>query len=97
MSGSAPVPLPTDNAYIGKLEKATPPNTTHKHHQLHQKYLYYHQQVIGEMLYPTMKFRPDIVVNTAKLSQYMESPSQVRYIALRHLCNYLEATIQEGI
>lgn len=44
-----------------------------------------------------MKCHPDIAVHAAKLSQYMENPAEVHYIALRQLCTYLAATFKEGI
>jgi hypothetical protein len=91
-----PVPLPTDNAYIRTLETAIPPKTTKEQEDLKQQY-YNYRQVIGEVIYPTMKCRPDIIVHAAKLSQYMENPAESHYMALRQLCTYLAATITEGI
>jgi len=44
-----------------------------------------------------MKCHPKIAVHAAKLSQYMENPAEVHYIALQQLCTYLAATIMEGI
>jgi len=54
-----PVPLPADNAYIHTLETAIPPKTTREQEDLKQQY-YNYRQVIGEVIYPTMKCRPDI-------------------------------------
>ncbi len=89
-------PSPSDNAYIKTLESAIPPNTTHDREHLKAKYFNY-RQVIGEIIYPTMKCHPDIAVHAAKLSQYMENPTEAHYLALRQLCNYLASTINEGI
>jgi hypothetical protein len=95
-TSNQPIPLPSDNAYIKTLESAIPPNTIHDREHLKAKYFNYHQ-VIGEIIYPTMKCCPDIAVHAAKLSQYMENPAEAHYLALRQLCNYLASTINEGI
>jgi hypothetical protein len=56
-----------------------------------------YRQVIGEVIYPMMKCRPDIAFHATKLSQYMENPAEEHYTALRQLCNYLAHTIDDGI
>jgi hypothetical protein len=56
-----------------------------------------YRQVIGEIIYPMMKCRPDISFHATKLSQYMDNPAAIHYQALRLLCSYLAATITDGI
>jgi hypothetical protein len=91
-----PVPLPSDSAYIKQLETATPPNIIQKQDNLKSQYFNY-RQIIGEVIYPATKCRPDIAVHAAKLSQYMENPAEAHYIALQQLMSYLSATLREGI
>jgi hypothetical protein len=91
-----PIPFPADATYMKTLETAQQPNTNQERELLKSKYFNY-RSVIGEVLYPAIKCRPDIAVHIAKLSQYMENPAEAHYIALRQVCSYLAATINEGI
>lgn len=84
-----PTPLPSDNAYIQALEAAKPPNTTQAQADLKAKMGFNYRQVIGEIIYPMMKCRPDIAFHATKLSQYMENPAEAHYIALQQVCRYL--------
>jgi hypothetical protein len=56
-----------------------------------------YRQVMGEVIYPTMKCRPDIINHAIKLSQYLENPAEEHYHALCDLVGYLAATIEDGI
>ena len=94
---SAPIPLPADPTYIQNLEKAQTPVTETQQKQLQQQMGFSYRQVIGELLYPMVKCRPDIAFHTTKLSQYMANPASEHYQALIHLCQYVAATINNGI
>lgn len=94
---NTPTPLPQDTKYITAIENATIPKTESERQALKDKMGFNYRQVIGELIYPMMKCRPDISFHTTKLSQYMENPAEIHYQALRHICSYLAATIYEGI
>ncbi len=94
---SAPIPLPADPTYIQNLEKAQTPVTETQQKQLQQQMGFSYRQVIGELLYPMVKCRPDIAFHITKLSQYMANPASEHYQALIHLCQYVAATINNGI
>jgi hypothetical protein len=96
-TSNTPTPLPSDNNYIAALENAKVPATLTEQQDLRQNMGFNYRQVIGEVIYPMMKCRPDISFHATKLSQYMENPAEVHYQALRNLCKYLAATINEGI
>ena len=91
------IPLSADPKYITKLEQAAIPPTMEAKTQLRQRMGFNYHQVIGEVIYPMMKCRPDIAFHATKLSQYMENPAEAHYEALRQLCNYLAHTITDGI
>ena len=92
-----PVPLPADSAYIKKLESAVVPNTLTDKLKLKESMGFNYRQVIGEVIFPMMKCRPEIAPHAIKLSQYMENPAAEHYNALRDLVAYLAATIDDGI
>jgi hypothetical protein len=92
-----PTPLPSDNKWVQQLEMATCPTTVDEQKLLKEKMGFHYRQVIGEVIYPMMKARPDICFHATKLSQYMENPGELHYLALRELCNYLAHTVQDGI
>jgi hypothetical protein len=92
-----PIPLPADNHFMQALENAARPNTIDAKTQLQSKMGFHYRQVIGEVLYPMTKCRPDVAFHITKLSQYMDNPAEEHYLALRQLCRYLAATITDGI
>jgi len=92
-----PIPLPADNHYIRKLEEAVVPATLTEKLQLKEAMGYNYRQVIGEVIFPMMKCRPEIAPHAIKLSQYMENPATEHYQAIRELVAYLAATIEDGI
>jgi hypothetical protein len=92
-----PVPLPADNKYITTLETATVPQTLPEKLQLKMKMGFNYRQVIGEIIFPMMKCRPDIAPHAIKLSQYMENPAEQHYQAVRDIIAFLAATIEDGI
>ncbi len=92
-----PVPLPADPTYIQNLETTTVPQTIPEKVMLKEAMGFNYRQVIGEIIYPMMKCRPEIAPHAIKLSQYMESPAEVHYQALRDILSYLGNTLDEGI
>ena len=92
-----PVPLPADSAYIRNLETATLPQTIPEIQQLKERMGFNYRQVIGEIIFPMMKCRPEIAPHVIKLSQYMENPAEQHYQALRDILNYLANTVEDGI
>ena len=55
-----------------------------------------YRKIVGSLMY-LMITGPDIcfVVNT--LSQYMEQPMQVHFIAAKHVMRYLKGTLDYGL
>jgi len=92
-----PVPLPADNNYIKSLETATVPTTIPEKLQLKQEMGFNYRQLIGEIIFPMMKCRPEIAPHGIKLSQYMENPAREHYQAIRDILSYLSKTIDDGI
>ena len=92
-----PVPFPADNAYIKRIEEATVPDSVHAKQKLKEAMGFNYRQLIGEIIFPMMKCRPEISPHAIKLSQYMENPAAEHYQAVRDLVAYLAATIEEGI
>jgi dUTP pyrophosphatase len=92
-----PIPLPADSAYLQRLEQAVVPNSILAKTALQHRMGFKYRQVMGEVIYPTMKCRPEIINHAIKLSQYLENPADEHYHALRDLVAYLAATIEDGI
>jgi hypothetical protein len=96
--GTSPItPLPAEATYITTLEQATPPQTETEKADLRTKMGWNYRQVIGELIYPAIKCRPDILFHVTKLSQFMDNPSEIHYHALLQICKYISSTIYEGI
>jgi hypothetical protein len=72
-----PVPLHADPGYLKQLEQAPVPNTVTEKLQLKQRMGFNYCQVIGEIIFPMMKCRPEIAASSIKLSQYMENPAEL--------------------
>jgi len=47
--------------------------------QLKEQMAFNYRQVIGEVIFPMMKCRPEIAPHAIKLSQYMENPGAEHY------------------
>lgn len=92
-----PIPLPADSTYIRNLETATVPQTLPEKLQLKESMGFNYRQVIGEIIFPMMKCRPEIAPHAIKLSQYMENPAESHYQALRDILGFLAKTIDDGI
>jgi hypothetical protein len=63
-----PVPLPADSTYIRKLEEATVPDSLLAKQTLKESMGFNYRQVIGEVIFPMMKCRPEITPHAIKLS-----------------------------
>ena len=96
-SSNTITPMHGDNDYIRRLEKAVPPEDASDQEQLCQEFGFRYRQVIGEVLYPMVKCRPDISTAVIKLSQYMANPAREHYQAVDNLIKYVAATYTEGI
>mmetsp|Transcript_14552 Transcript_14552/g.20797 ORF Transcript_14552/g.20797 Transcript_14552/m.20797 type:complete len:1557 (+) Transcript_14552:1335-6005(+) len=92
-----PIPMSGDNEYIRKLDLATPPTDQADKNRLQDEYGFKYRQVIGEVLYPMVKCRPDISTSIIKLSQYMSNPAREHYQAVQQLVKYISQTYTEGI
>jgi hypothetical protein len=55
------------------------------------------RQVMGEVMFPMVKCRPDISPHVIYLSQFLDNPGEMHYNALRHICQYLAATTTWGM
>jgi len=91
------VPLPADSAYIRELENASVPATLTEKLELKEQMGFNYWQVIGEIIFPMMKCRPEIAPHAIKLSHYMENPAREHYQALRDILAFLANTPDEGI
>jgi hypothetical protein len=92
-----PVPLHAENTYLKQLEQAVIPNTIADKSALRQRMGFNYHQIIGEVIFPMMKCRPEIAAAGIKLSQYMENPAEIHYKALLGILQYLSPTIDDGI
>jgi hypothetical protein len=55
-----------------------------------------YRKLMGEILFPMVKCRPDISTRAIILSQYMNKPGEVHYNALKQLLHYLTITKVTG-
>jgi dUTP pyrophosphatase len=92
-----PVPLPADSNYIRNLETAKVPTTLPEKLKLKERMGVNYRQIIGEIIFPMMKCRPEIAPHAIKLSQYMENPAEAHYQALLDILGFLANTIDDGI
>jgi deoxyuridine 5'-triphosphate nucleotidohydrolase len=92
-----PLPFPSDKESLRKLLQCNLPQTETEQKQLEERMGIKYRHVMGEVLFPMVKCRPDISVHTIILSQYMNNPGQPHYEALKNLDRYLAHTVDEGI
>ena len=92
-----PLPLPSEKEFIHRLEHAEVPTNEAERALLCQQMGFGYRQVIGELIWPMVKCRPDYAPHIIKLSQYSENPGKEHYLAARQLADYLAATMDEGI
>lgn len=91
------LPFPSDNQYLKQLQEAATPSTEHEQRALEHKMGFKYRQLMGEILYPMVKCRPDISTHTIILSQYSNNPGEIHYSALKTVAQYLANTINDGI
>lgn len=92
-----PTPFHTDRTTLRHLQDSTPPTTELDKLKLQDKMGFSYRQLMGEIMYPMVKCRPDISPHTIFLSQYMDNPSEQQYRALREIAIYLSSTLTDGI
>jgi hypothetical protein len=92
-----PIPLPAESDFVKAMEQATPPATQTEQHCLQKQMGFSYRSVIGELIWPMVKCRPDFAPHVIKLSQYLSNPAKEHHQAARTLAAYLAATITEGI
>ena len=63
------IPMSADNEYLRRLDRATPPFDPTTQLQLQTDAGFKYRKVIGEVLYPMVKCRPDLSNAIIKLSQ----------------------------
>jgi len=92
-----PLPLPAEKEFLKALEEAVPPANQEDMNKLRTEMGFNYRQILGEIIWPMIKCRPDVSPHAIKLSQYLDNPAMVHYQAARLLVDYLAATITEGI
>jgi hypothetical protein len=95
--GTHPIPFPSDKTALAKILNCPIPTTDLEKKQLESNMGIKYHHVMGEVMYPMVKCRPDISTHAIILSQFMNNPGEAHYIALKELVKYLAATISEGI
>jgi hypothetical protein len=90
-----PTPIISDNAYIRKLDTATPlaPDAYKQAEQ--QRFRY--RSAIGELIWPMVCARPDLAFPVVKLSQFSTAPAACHYDAIYHIFQYLHDKRHYGI
>ena len=86
-----PVPLHADSTFITQLEQAPVPSSTTEKLRLKQEMGFNYRQIIGEIIFPMMKCRPEIAAAAIKLSQ------SIHYKATLGILEFLSQTIDDGI
>ena len=94
---SQPLPFPADKVFLQKLHVCTVPITIEEKQTLETRMGFKFRQVMGEVMFPMVKCRPDISPHVIYLSQFLDNPGEMHYNALRHICQYLAATTTWGI
>jgi hypothetical protein len=96
-TANLPVPFPSDKEYLKQLQACPIPNTETEKHELEQRMGLKYRQVMGEIMFPMVKCRPDTSSYAIILSQYMDNPGEAHYHALKEITKYLAATRDHGI
>jgi hypothetical protein len=91
------LPFLSDAANLTKILRCPMPQMPEEKSNLQHKMGIQYRHVIGEIMYPMIKCRPDITTNAILLSQYMDNPGEDHYVALRYQVQYLANTSTEGI
>jgi deoxyuridine 5'-triphosphate nucleotidohydrolase len=93
----SPTPFHTDRNTLRNLQECTPPITQQAKMELQTKMGFSYRQLMGEIMYPMVKCRPDISPHAILLSQFMDNPGEAHYLALKEVALFLAHTIQDGI
>ncbi len=92
-----PVPFHTDRNTMRQLQEAPTPDTDEQRKVLQKEMGFSYRQLMGEIMYPMVKCRPDISPHSILLSQFMDNPGQSHYQVLKEVALYLAHTIRDGI
>jgi hypothetical protein len=92
-----PLPYPANNAYTKSLDTAAPPTTDADRKNLEDKHNVKYRSLIGEIIWPMIKYRPEISYHITKLSQSMANPADEHYSALLQVSQFLMQTQEDGI
>ena len=64
---------------------------------LQREMTFSYRQAIGELLFPAITCRPDILYRIIKLSQYNNKPVKIHYITVKRVFKYLRDTINDEL
>jgi len=95
--GRTDTPFHTDRNTVRNLQEAPVPISDDQQRALHLKMGFSYRQLMGEIMYPMVKCRPDISPHTIFLSQFMDNPGKAHYQSLKEVALYLANTIDDGI
>ena len=91
-----PLPFNADKYHLNKLLTCTPPATDADRLALEKRMGVKYRKLMGEILFPMVKCRPDISSHAIILSQFMANPGEAHYLALKQLLHYLSLTKEVG-
>lgn len=92
-----PIPYSANNAFTKQLETATPPTDEETQRKIAQQFNMHYRKIIGELVWPMVKYRPDYSYHIIKLSQFMANPATEHYKALQDITQHILQTIDHGI
>jgi len=95
--GRTDTPFHTDRNTVRNLQEAPVPISDDQKRALHLKMGFSYRQLMGEIMYPMVKCRPDISPHTIFLSQFMDNPGEAHYQSLKEVALYLANMIDDGI
>jgi hypothetical protein len=94
---STPLPFPSDKYHLNQILQCAVPSTESEQLALEKRMGIKYRKLMGEILFPMVKCRPDVSSHAILLSQYMNNPGEAHYTALKHLLHYLVLTKDVGI
>ena len=92
-----PIPFSAEHSFSHDLDTTDGPPLESEQKALSMKMNMHYRQVIGLLIWPMVKCRPDYSFHITKLSQVLSNPAQPHYEALRSITKYLAHTIDHGI
>jgi hypothetical protein len=89
------LPMQPDNDFVKSLDNAVPlePEVC----AATDKNRFRYRGAIGELIWPMVTCRPELLFPVAKLSQFSVAPAMIHYDAVLAIFRYLSATKHEGI